>query len=222
MKAAELARHIEHAVLAPQATERDVDEAARLALRWNVRALVVKPCHVPVAVRALADTGVKVVTVIGFPHGGQTIETKVAETRQAMVAGAHEVDMVINIGALRQRDTAAVFYEIRAVVEAAGGHPVKVILETAYLTDAQKRLACRLAARAGAAYVKTGTGFAPKGATSADVALMRRTVRRPVGVKAAGGVRSYTDAMALLAAGADLLGTSATEVILSEAAREAA
>lgn len=222
MKAAELARHIEHAVLAPQATERDVEEAARLALRWNVRALVVKPCHVPVAARALADTGVKVVTVVGFPHGGQTIETKVAETRQAVAAGAHEVDTVINIGAMRQRETATVFYEIRAVVEAAGGHPVKVILETAYLTDAQKRLACRLAARAGAAYVKTGTGFAPTGATAADVALMRRIVRRPVGVKAAGGVRSYADAVALLAAGADLLGTSATEAILSEAAREAA
>lgn len=222
MKAAELARHIEHAVLAPQATERDVEEAARVALRWNVRALVVKPCHVPVAVRALVDSGVKVVTVIGFPHGGQTIETKVAETRQAIAAGADEVDMVINIGALRQRETATVFYEIRAVVEAAGGHPVKVILENAYLTDAQKRLACRLAARAGAAYVKTSTGFAPKGATSADVTLMRRIVRRPVGVKAAGGVRSFTDAMALLAAGADLLGTSATEAILNEAAREAA
>jgi len=222
MKAAELARRIEHAVLAPEATKRDVEEAARVALRWNVRALVVKPCHIPVAVRALADSGVKVVSVVGFPHGGQTPETKVAETRQAVAAGAQEIDMVINIGALRARDTAAVFYEIRAVVEAAGGRPVKVILENGYLSDAQKRLACRLAARAGAAYVKTSTGFGPKGATAADVALMRRTVRRPVGVKAAGGVRSYADAVALLAAGADLLGTSATEAILSEAARVAA
>ncbi len=222
MTAAELARHIEHAVLAPQATERDVEEAAHVALRWNVRALVVKPCCVAVAARALANTGVKVVTVVGFPHGGQTTETKVAETRQAVAAGAQEVDMVINVGALRQRQTAPVFYEIRAVVDAAGGRPVKVILENAYLTDAQKRVACRLAARAGAAYVKTSTGFAPLGATAADVALMRRIVSRAVGVKAAGGVRSYADAVALLAAGADLLGTSATEAILRDAAREAA
>jgi deoxyribose-phosphate aldolase len=222
MTADELAWHIEHSVLAPQATERDVEDAAGVAVRWNVRALVVKPSHVPVAVRALADTVVKVVAVVGFPHGGQTTETKVAETRQAVGAGAQEVDMVINIGALRQRQTALVFDEIRAVIEAAGGHLVKVILETAYLTEAQKRLACRLADHAGAAYVKTSTGFAPKGATAADVALMRRHVSWMVGIKAAGGIRSYADALALLEAGADLLGTSSTEAILRDAAREAA
>lgn len=222
MRATELASHIEHAVLAPQATQEDVTEAARVALRWRVRALVVKPCHVSGATRLLTNSGVKVVTVIGFPHGGQTTETKVQETRQAVAAGAQEVDMVVNIGALRRRQTAAVFYEIRAVVEAAGGRPVKVILENAYLTDPQKRLACRLAVRAGAAYVKTSTGFAPRGATSADVALMRRTVPRSVRVKAAGGIRTYADAVVLLQAGADLLGTSATDAILSEAASEAA
>ncbi len=222
MRATELARHIEHAVLGPQMTERDVEEAARIALRWGVRALVVKPCHVPLAARLLADSGVKVVTVIGFPHGGQTTETKVYETRQAVERGAQEVDMVINIGALRQGQMTAVFYEIRAVVEAAAGRPVKVILENTYLTDVQKRLACRLTDHAGAAYVKTSTGFAPHGATATDVALMRRTVRRSVGVKAAGGIRTYTDAIALLQVGADLLGTSATNAILSEAASEAA
>ncbi len=222
MNAVELARHIEHAVLAPQATEEDVTEAARVALRWGVRALVVKPCHLRLATRLLASSGVKVVTVIGFPHGGQTVETKILETRQAVADGVQEVDMVINVGALRQRQLAAVFYEIRAVVEAAAGRPVKVIFENAYLTDAQKRLACRLAARAGAAHVKTSTGFAPHGATAADVTLMRRTVPRSVGVKAAGGIRTYADAVALLRAGADLLGTSATDAILSEAASEAA
>lgn len=222
MSPAELARRIEHAVLQPTATERDVDDAARVALRWGIRALVVKPCHVPQAARLLADSGVKVVTVIGFPHGGQTTETKVAETRQAVAAGAQEADMVINIGALRQRQTAAIFFEIRSVVEAAAGRPVKVILENAYLTDAQKRLACRLAVRAGAAYVKTSTGFAPTGVTAADVALMRRTVKRPVGVKAAGGIRTYADAMTMIAAGADLLGTSATDAILTAASAEAA
>ncbi|MDQ7820342.1 MAG: deoxyribose-phosphate aldolase [Armatimonadota bacterium] len=221
MTPAELARRIEHAVLGPQTTAADAGEAAGLARRWGVRALVVKPCYVPVAVRALEGSPVRVVTVVGFPHGGQTTEAKVAEARQAVAQGAAEVDMVINIGALRERDLGRVFYDIRAVVEAAG-RPVKVILETGYLTDAEKRLGARLAARAGAAYVKTSTGFGPAGATVADVALLRRIVPRSVGVKAAGGIRSYRDALALLDAGADLLGTSATEAILQEAAAHAA
>lgn len=222
MTTAELARHIEHSVLTPQATERDVEEAARVAVRWNVRALVVKPTHVSLAARLLADTGVKVVAVVGFPHGGQTTETKVAETRQAVEAGAEEVDAVINIGALRQGQVRLVLRELRAVVDAAGGHLVKVIVENAYLTDAQKRLACRLADRAGAAYVKTSTGFGPTGATAPDVALMRRSVSWMVGIKAAGRIRSYADALTLLEAGADLLGTSSTEAILRDAARDAA
>lgn len=222
MNAADLARHIEHSVLAPQATEDDVADGARVALRWQVRSLVVKPTHVASAARALAGSGVHTVAVIGFPHGGETTETKVAETREAISAGADEIDMVINIGALRRRDTALVFNEIRRVVEAAGSHPVKVIIETAYLTQVEKRLACRLATRAGAAYVKTSTGFGPKGATAADVAMMRRIVPRSVGVKASGGVRSYIDALALLRVGADLLGTSHTEAILTEAASIAA
>ncbi len=222
MTTTELARHIEHSVLAPQATERDVEEAARVAVRWSVRALVVKPTHVPLAARLLADFGVKVVAVVGFPHGGQTTETKVAELRQAIDAGAEEVDVVINIGAFRQGRVRLVLRELRAVVDAAGRHLVKVIIENAYLTDAQKQLASRLADRAGAAYVKTSTGFAPTGATKADVALMRRSVSWLVGIKAAGGIRSYADALALLEAGADLLGTSSTEAILRDAAREAA
>jgi deoxyribose-phosphate aldolase len=222
MNAAELARYLEHSVLAPQSTEDDVAEGARVALAWQVRSLVVKPAFVPVAARALAGSGVRTVAVVGFPHGGETAETKVAETREAIAAGADEIDMVINIGALRRRDTGLVFNEVRRVVEAAGRHPVKVIIETAYLTQAEKRLACRLAARAGAAYVKTSTGFGPKGATAADVALMRRIVPRTVGVKASGGIRTYIDALALIRAGADLLGTSQTEAILTEAASVAA
>ena len=220
MTATELARHIEHSVLAPQATDRDVEEGARVAIRWHVRALVVKPAHVPLAARLLADTGVKVVAVVGFPHGGHRTETKVAETRQAVDAGAEEVDVVINIGALRQGQVRLVLRELRAVVDAAGGHLVKVIIENAYLTDAQKQLASRLADRAGAAYVKTSTGFALTGAKKADVALMRRSVSWLVGIKAAGGIRSYADALALLEVGADLLGTSSTEAILRDAVRE--
>jgi deoxyribose-phosphate aldolase len=222
MNAAELARRLEHSVLAPQSTEEDVAEGVRVALRWQVRALVVKPAYVGLAAQALAGSGVRCVAVIGFPHGGETTETKVFETREAVAAGADEVDMVINIGALHRHDTGYVFHEIRRVVEAAAGRPVKVIIETAYLTQAEKRLACRLAARAGAAYVKTSTGFGPKGATAADVALMRRIAPRSVGVKASGGVRSYIDALALLRAGADVLGTSHTEAILTDAASVAA
>ena len=222
MDAHELARHIEHAVLSPQAGEEDLHAAVRAAVRWNVRALVVKPCHVATAARLLEGTGVKLVTVIGFPHGGQTTDTKVFETRRAAAQGAQEVDMVLNVGALRECRLAHVLYDIRAVVEAAAGRPVKVILETAYLEDWQKRLASRLAARAGAAYVKTSTGFAPKGATIEDVALMRRTVGDRLGVKAAGGIRTYAEAMALVRAGANLIGTSQTEAILTEAGRKAA
>lgn len=222
MQTVSLARRIEHAVLSPDATAEDLARGVQVAVRWGVRALVVKPCHVAAAARLLAGAGVKLVTVVGFPHGGQTTETKVQETRQAVARGVAEVDMVLNIGALRQEDLAAVFNDIRAVVEAADGRPVKVILETCYLEDRQKRLACRLAAHAGAAYVKTSTGFGAKGATVADVALMRRTVGTRLGVKAAGGIRSYPDVLALIQAGADLLGTSHTEAILTQAAREAA
>lgn len=222
MDPADLARRLEHAVLHPQATRQDVLLGVQTAVRWGVRALVVKPCHVTLAARELAETYVKVVTVVGFPHGGHTVATKVAETREAVAHGAEEVDMVLDLGALRDRDLATVFYETRSVVDAARGRPVKVILETAYLTDAEKRLACRIAARAGAAYVKTSTGFGPAGATVADVALLRRVVGRRLGVKAAGGIRTYTDAVALLEAGADLLGTSHTDAILREAAARVA
>jgi deoxyribose-phosphate aldolase len=222
MDAPTLAPHIEHAILSPQATDEDLRAAVRTATRWNVRTLVVKPCHVAAAARLLAGTKVTLATVIGFPHGGQTTEVKAFETRRAIEQGAREVDMVLDLGALRACNLIQVLHDIRSVVEAAGGRPVKVILETAYLEDWHKRLACRLAARAGAAYVKTSTGFAPRGATVEDVALMRRTVGQKLGVKAAGGIRTYTEAVALLEAGADLIGTSQTEAILAEAAQKAA
>jgi len=222
MTTAGLAARLEHAVLKPEAGEETVVAQAQLAARLGVRAFVVKPCHVSVAARLLAGTGVRVVSVVGFPHGGSTTETKVQEARQAVASGADEVDMVLNISALRERSCGLVYQEIKAVVAAVEGRPVKVILETGYLREDEKRLACRLAIRAGASYVKTSTGFGPLGATVADVQLMRRVVGRRAGVKAAGGIRSYADAMALLAAGADLLGTSATEPILLESAGRAA
>lgn len=222
MNAKDLARRIEHAVLNPQATEDDVAAGVRLAAQLGVRALVVKPCYVAAAAHGLARTPVKVVTVVGFPHGGQTTETKRYEAHQACAQGADEVDLVINIGALREGRFADVFNEIRTIVAAVEGRPVKVIVEAAYLNDQEKRMACRLAARAGAAYVKTSAGFAPTGATVADVVLMRRTLGKRLGIKAAGGIRSYADAAALIEAGADLVGTSHTEAILTEVAHRAA
>lgn len=217
-----LASRIEHAVLSPQATEDDVAAGARVALRWGVRSLVVKPCHVKAAAQFLAGTRVLVVTVVGFPHGGHTAQVKGEETRQAVADGAQEIDMVLNVAYLKERRTRDIWYEIRSVVSAAGPRPVKVILETAYLTDAEKRLACRVAARAGAAYVKTSTGFAPEGATIKDVTLMRRVVGRRLGIKASGAIRSFPLAMALIHVGADLIGTSSTDAILSAAIEEAA
>lgn len=222
MNTAELARRLEHAVLAPQATDADLAEGVRIATTHGVRALVVKPCHVAAASRQLGGSGVKTVAVVGFPHGGSTAAIKAAEAREAVASGADEIDMVINVGALRERQTGAVCHEIRSVVDAAQGRPVKVIIETAYLTQAERRLACRLAARAGAVYVKTSTGFGPRGASVADVALMRRILKRSVGIKASGGIKTYIDALALLRAGADVLGTSHTEAILNEAGSLAA
>lgn len=219
---AALAGRIEHAVLRPDATDDDLLAGVRTAERWGVRALVVKPSHVKAAAKLLARSRVLLVGVVGFPHGSQTTETKVLETRQAIRAGAAEIDMVLNIGALRQRLTADVLNEIRAVVAAADGRLVKVILETGYLTDDEKALACHLASKAGAAYVKTGTGFGPKGATVEDVALMRRAAEPRVRVKAAGGIHTYAEAQALIRAGADSIGTSHTDEILQEAFRKAA
>lgn len=219
---AELAGRIEHAVLTPQATYDDLLAGVRTAERWGVRALVVKPCHVKAAARLLARSHVLLVSVVGFPHGSQTTETKVLETRQAVRAGASEIDMVLNLGALRQRQISDVLLEIRSVVAAADGRPVKVILETAYLTDEEKALACHLASKAGAAYVKTSTGFGPTGATVEDVALMRRAAEPRVRIKAAGGIHTYAEAVAMVRAGADVIGTSATDAILHEAFRMAA
>ncbi len=214
----DLAARIEHTLLRPESTSQDVDAAAQQARAWRVRALVVKPCYVGAAAALLRGTEIRPVTVIGFPHGGQTPEVKAYEARDAVARGAAEVDMVINVGALRAGRADLVSDEMRAVAEAAAGHPLKVIIETAYLTDAEKALAAELAARAGAAYVKTSTGFAPTGAAVADIVLIRRVVGRALGIKASGGIRTYAEARALLEAGADLLGVSQTAAILAGAA----
>jgi len=216
-----LTRRIEHAILAPEAGEIEVVSACNLARAIGVRAIVVKPTYVSLARRLLFGTSVRVVSVVGFPHGGSLPEIKAAEAAAAVRDGADEIDVVINVGALREGRTDLVRDELRRVVTAAGGRPVKVILETALLTDGLKIQACRLAQECGAAYVKTSTGFSEGGATTADVALMRQTVGQTMGIKASGGIRSWHDAAAMIDAGADLLGTSQTEAILSEARRAA-
>jgi len=211
----QLAKTIDHSLLRPELTDEEVISGIELARRYRVAAVCVKPCHVRLAAELLAGTDVKVCTVIGFPHGSQTTATKVYEAREAVANGAVELDMVINIGKLRSGDDEYVLNDIRSVVEAVKGHAiVKVIIETAYLTDEQKVRACRLAEAAGAAFVKTSTGFAPSGCTVEDIRLMRAAVGPQVQVKAAHGIRTLEQALAVLEAGATRIGATATAQIL--------
>jgi len=214
-----LAATLDHAILKPELTRADVDAELDIAAEWGVFSVCVRPSDIPHAVSRLSGTGVAVGTVIGFPHGTTSTAAKVAEVRQALADGAVEFDMVVNIGALRSGFDDAVVADIRAVVEAADGHITKVILETALLDEEQIARGSRLTEAGGADFVKTSTGFAGGGATAAHVRLMRDSVGEGVQVKASGGVRSYADALAMLAAGATRLGTSGSAVILGEARR---
>lgn len=213
----QLAKTIDHSLLRPELTEMEVKAGCELALQYHVASVCVKPCYVSLAANLLAGSDVAVGTVVGFPHGGHTTATKVAEAGEALANGAVELDMVINIGALRSGHQDYVEQDIRAVVEAARGKAiVKVILENAYLTDKQKVLGCQLAERAGADFVKTSTGFAPGGATLEDIRLMRASVSPRVQVKAAGGVRTLDALLAVIEAGATRVGATATAAILDE------
>lgn len=214
-----LAATLDHAILKPELTRADVDAELDIAAEWAVFSVCVRPSDIAHAVERLSGTGVAVGTVIGFPHGTTSTAAKVAEVRQALADGATEFDMVINIGALRSGFDDVVVDDIRAVVAAASGHITKVILETALLDDEQIARGSRLTEAGGANFVKTSTGFAGGGATVAHVELMRANVGPEVAVKASGGVRSYADALAMLAAGATRLGTSGSAVILGEARR---
>ena len=217
----ELAAMIDHAVLKPTQAERDVVDACTIARRERIAAVVVKPFYVPVTARMLRDSGVAVSTVIGFPHGGQAPEVKIGTATNALRDGANELDMVINIGALIDKDYETIELEIASIVGLAHAHEaiVKVILETAYLDDAQKAIAAQISVAAGADYVKTSTGFAPEGATIEDVKLLRQVVGDKAKVKASGGIRTLDDALAMIAAGASRLGTSSTGEILADLRR---
>jgi deoxyribose-phosphate aldolase len=210
-----LAAMIDHAVLSPAATEDDLAAGCEVAGRWKIASLCVRPCDVAEACRHLAGSGVAIGTVIGFPHGSTTTAAKVAETRQAVDDGADELDMVLRIGVLRSGRGDLVGEDIAAVVAAASGRSVKVIAECGYLDRGQIVAAAQLAVQAGAQFIKTSTGFGPCGARLEDVRLLRQTVGPGFGVKAAGGIRSAEDALAMVAAGANRLGTSATEAILA-------
>ena len=217
----QLAKVIDHSLLRPELTEAEVIAGCELALRYHVASVCVKPADVPLAARLLVGTDVAVGTVIGFPHGNSTTAIKVAEARQALADGAAELDMVINIGALRSGKYDYVRDEIRAVVEAARGRAlVKVILENAYLTKEQIVAACHLVEAAGADFVKTSTGFAPSGATLEDVRLMRASVSPNVQVKCAGGVRTLEALLDMIDAGVTRSGATATAAILDEFKRQ--
>ncbi|MFI7544533.1 deoxyribose-phosphate aldolase [Actinoplanes sp. NPDC049599] len=214
----QVAAMIDHSLLRPELTTAEVRQGCAVAAERHTASVCVRPGDVELAAALLAGSGVLVGTVVGFPHGSTTTALKVAETRALVAAGADEIDMVLAIGRLRGGETEAVHDDIAAVVAAAQGRCVKVILENAYLSDEQKVTGCRLAERAGAGFVKTSTGFAPGGATLADIRLMRATVSGAVQVKAAGGVRTLDTLLELAAAGATRFGATATAAILDDLA----
>lgn len=204
-----LTRLIDHTLLRADATRGEILALIEEAREHGFASVCVNPCWVATCAERLADVDVRVCTVVGFPLGATTTATKAFETREAVSQGADEIDMVINIGALKRGDDLLVEADVRAVVEAAGEALVKVIIETALLDDEQKRRACAIASRAGARFVKTSTGFASGGATVEDVALMREAIPPGMEVKASGGIRSREDAQRMVDAGASRLGTSA-------------
>ena len=216
---ADLARYIDHTLLKPEATYKQICEEITAAKAYAFASICVQPCYVAMAVELLQGV-VPVCTVVGFPHGATTTICKVMETRDAIANGAAEVDMVLQIGALKSGDYLSVYRDIARVKEAAGEHTVKVILETSLLDDAAIVKACLLAKAAGADFVKTSTGFAGGGATIHAVRLMRLSVGPEVGVKAAGGIRDRKTALAMLHAGANRLGTSAGIAIVNGIAGE--
>jgi deoxyribose-phosphate aldolase len=213
-----LAAAIDHTLLKPTATEEQIRTLCAEALQHRFASVCVEPCWVGLCAQLLQDSPVKVCTVIGFPLGATLSEVKAFEAAQCISLGATELDMVINIGALKSGHPDLVREDIAGVVKVArpSSAIVKVIIETAYLTEDEKISACQLAVAAGAAYVKTSTGFGPAGATVEDVALMRRVVGPDIGVKAAGGIKTAADARAMIAAGATRIGTSAGVQIAGE------
>lgn len=207
----ELAKMIDHTILKPNATKEEVIKLIEEAIKYEFASVCINPTNISLAAKMLAGTPVKVCTVIGFPLGANTTEVKAFETKDAIEKGAEEVDMVINVGKLKDGDFEYVLKDIQGVVnEAKGKALTKVIIETCLLNNEEKIMACKLAKEAGADFVKTSTGFSTGGANPEDIKLMRETVGETMGVKASGGVRTYIDAMAVVNAGASRIGASAS------------
>lgn len=212
-----IASMIDHTLLKPEATPAQVEKLCAEAAEYHFASVCVNPVYIPLAARLLKDTDVKVCCVVGFPLGAIAPEQKAAEAASCAAMGAEELDMVIHIGAAKAGDWALVQRDIEGVVKAAAGRTVKVIIETCLLTDEEKVKACEAAKAAGAHFVKTSTGFSTGGATTHDIALMRKTVGPEMGVKASGGIRDYETAMAMIEAGANRIGASAGIAIVAAA-----
>jgi len=212
-----IASMIDHTLLKPEATPAQVERLCAEAAEYHFASVCVNPVYIPLAARLLKGTGVKVCCVVGFPLGAIAPEQKAAEAASCAAMGAEELDMVIHVGAAKAGDWALVQRDIEGVVKAAAGHTVKVIIETCLLTDEEKVKACEAAKAAGAHFVKTSTGFSTGGATTYDIALMRKTVGPEMGVKASGGIRDYETAMAMIEAGANRIGASAGIAIVAAA-----
>ena len=218
MKKNALAKYIDHTLLKPDATEAQIEKLCAEAREYGFASVCVNSCYASLAARLLAGSDVAVCCVIGFPLGAATTAAKAFEAADAAQNGATEIDMVINVGAAKDGRWDDVEADIAGVAAAIEGKALlKVIIETCLLTDGEKNEACRAAVRAGADFVKTSTGFSKAGANAADVALMRKTVGPDVGVKAAGGIRTYADAVRMIEAGASRIGASAGIAILAEA-----
>jgi deoxyribose-phosphate aldolase len=213
-----LAGMIDHSVLRPESTEDDVKKACGLAINLGLAAVVVNPAHIPIVAANLKDSAVKTCSVISFPFGLSTKESKLAEARSVIAQGAEEIGFVMNFSALRSGREDCVFDEIKSITELARSGAkkivVKAILETCYLNELQKRQGCLLAVKGGADFVKTSTGFGAAGATVADVRLLKEIVDGRAGVKAAGGIRTLEQALQMVEAGADRIGTSSSLSIL--------
>ncbi|HSP48398.1 MAG TPA: deoxyribose-phosphate aldolase [Clostridiaceae bacterium] len=210
-----IAGMIDHTLLKPDATTEQLEKLCKEAVEYGFFSVCINPSRIEQAKELLKGSDVKVCTVVGFPLGQMTTEAKSFETTEAVFLGADEIDMVINVGRLKDKDYDYLREDIQAVVLAAGGRTTKVIIETCLLDDEEKVAICELAKVCGASFVKTSTGFSTGGATKEDIALMRKTVGDSMGVKASGGVRSYEDAVAMIESGATRLGTSASVAIVS-------
>lgn len=206
----ELASMIDHTFLKPEASKCQLEKLCEEARAYKFATVCVNSCNIPLVTELLRGSSVKPIAVVGFPLGAATTQSKVFESKEAINQGAREIDMVVNLGALKSKDYGTVFEDIKQVVEASAPYPVKVILETSSLNDEEKVVACALSKTAGAAFVKTSTGFGGGGATVDDIKLMRRIVGNSIGVKASGGVRTTQDAKNMVEAGANRIGASSS------------